>query len=245
MAGIQLGRQRHRAPLPRQRLLRLHVPRRGTPDRSRPGLCGRTVAGGHAAQPRRLRPPGRGQSLSQPQHRREPDALSRNARRRAGRRCRRAAREDRHGQPEHQHAGPGHLPDPPGDAPPHRRQVVHLPDVHLCAPDRGCAGEHHPQPVHAGVRGPAAVLRLAAGPARRRRPDQPAAPAPIRIRAAQPDLCDHQQAQAQAAGGRKARERMGRPAHAHHRRPASARLHARKPAPVRRAHRRHQERQLD
>ena len=26
-----------------------------------------------------------------------------------------------------------------------RRQVVHLPDVHLRAPDRGRAGEHHPQ----------------------------------------------------------------------------------------------------
>ncbi len=25
--------------------------------------------------------------------------------------------------------------------PQHRRRLVHLPDVHLCAPDRGCAGE--------------------------------------------------------------------------------------------------------
>ena len=52
------------------------------------------------------------------------------------------------------------------DAPPHRRQVVHLPDVHLRAPDRGRAREHHAFPLHAGVRGPAAVLRLAAGAAR-------------------------------------------------------------------------------
>ena len=58
----------------------------------------------------------------------------------------------------------------PRDAPQHRRQVVHLPDVHLRAPDRGRAGEHHPQHLHAGVRGPAAVLRLAARPPGRRRP---------------------------------------------------------------------------
>ena len=41
------------------------------------------------------------------------------------------------------------------------------------------------------------------------------------------------------------RERLGRPAHAHHRRPAPPRLHAREPAAVCRAHRRDQERQLD
>ena len=40
-------------------------------------------------------------------------------------------------------------------------------------------------------------------------------------------------------------ERLGRPAHAHHRRPAPPRLHAREPAAVRRAHRRHQGRRLD
>jgi glutaminyl-tRNA synthetase len=41
--------------------------------------------------------------------------------------------------------------------------LVHLPDVHLRAPDRGRAGKHHPQHLHAGVRGPAPLLRLAAG----------------------------------------------------------------------------------
>ena len=125
------------------------------------------------------------------------------------------------------------------------QQVVHLPDVHLRAPDRGRAGEHHPQPLHAGVRGPAAVLRLAAGSPGRRRADQHAASAPVRIRAAEPHLRDHQQAQAQAAGGPGARVRLGRPAHADHRGPAPARLHAREPAAVRRAHRREQGRFVD
>jgi glutaminyl-tRNA synthetase len=39
--------------------------------------------------------------------------------------------------------------------PQHRQQVVHLPDVCLCAPDRGRAGADHAQHLHAGVRGPA------------------------------------------------------------------------------------------
>ena len=130
-------------------------------------------------------------------------ALPRHARRQAGRRRRRAARQDRHGEPQHQPARPGAVPHPPRHAPQHRRQVVHLPDVHLRAPDRGRAGEHHPQHLHAGVRGPAAVLRLAAGPAGRRRPDRHAASAPVRIRAAEPDLRDHQQAQAEASWSRR------------------------------------------
>ena len=40
--------------------------------------------------------------------------------------------------------------------------LVHLSDVHLRAPDRGRAREHHALDLHARVRGPAAVLRLAA-----------------------------------------------------------------------------------
>ena len=61
---------------------------------------------------------------------------------------------------------------------------------------------------------------------------QAAASAPVRIRAAEPDLRDHQQAQAEAAGRRRHRRRLGRPAHAHHRRPAPPRLHAREPPAV-------------
>ena len=67
--------------------------------------------------------------------------------------------------PQHQPARPGDLPHPPRHAPPHRRHLVHLPDVHLRPPDRGRAGEHHPLDLHARVRGPAPVLRLAAGSA--------------------------------------------------------------------------------
>jgi glutaminyl-tRNA synthetase len=40
-----------------------------------------------------------------------------------------AAREDRHGVAEHQSARPGPLPHPARHPPPHRRRVVHLPDV--------------------------------------------------------------------------------------------------------------------
>jgi glutaminyl-tRNA synthetase len=67
----------------------------------------------------------------------------------------------------------------------------------------------------------------------------------VRVRAAQPHLRHHQQAQAQAARRRRPRQRLGRPAHAHHRRPAPPRLHARGDPALGRAHRRVQGRQLD
>ena len=117
-----------------------------------------------------LTEPGTQQPVPRPQRRREPGPLPPDARRQVPRRRARAAREDRHGLAQHQPARPGDLPHPPGAPPPHRRPVVHLPDVHLRAPDRGRAGEHHALALHAGVRGPAAVLRLAARAPRRRRP---------------------------------------------------------------------------
>ena len=46
------------------------------------------------------------------------------------------------------------------------RRLVHLSDVHVCAPHRGCARERHAFPVHARIRGPAPLLRLAAATAR-------------------------------------------------------------------------------
>ena len=46
------------------------------------------------------------------------------------------------------------------DAPPHRRRVVHLPDVRLRAPDLGRDRGHHALDLHARVRGPPAALRL-------------------------------------------------------------------------------------
>ena len=126
-------------------------------------------------------------------------AFAQMKRRRARRRRRRAARQDRHGEPEHQPARPGALPHQARDAPQHRRHVVHLPDVHLRASDRGRAREHHPLDLHARVRGPAAVLRLAARHALRARPARAAAAAPVRVRAPQRDLRHHQQAQAEGS----------------------------------------------
>ena len=63
------------------------------------------------------------------------------------------------------------------------------------------------------------------------RPAGAAAAAPVRVRAPEPHLRRHQQAQ--AAGSWSTRgivERLGRPAHADHRRPAPARLHAGRPS---------------
>jgi hypothetical protein len=74
---------------------------------------------------------------------------------------------------------------------------------------------------------------------------QHAASAPVRVCPPEPDLRDHQQAQAEAAGGPGPRQRLGRPAHAHHRRDAPARLHARGDPAVCRAHRREQGRFVD
>jgi glutaminyl-tRNA synthetase len=54
---------------------------------------------------------------------------------------------------------------------------------------------------------------------------RPAAEA-VRVRPPEPDLRDHQQAQAQGAGRREASSGLGRPAHAHAGRHAPARLHA-------------------
>jgi glutaminyl-tRNA synthetase len=79
----------------------------------------------------------------------------------------------------------------------------------------------------------------------RRRLLQAAGAAPVRILAPEPDLRGHLQAQAAPAGGRKHRRRLGRPAHAHHRRPAPPRLHAGSDPPVLRTHRRDQGRRLD
>ena len=105
--GFTLGRQRHQPPVPRQRLLRLHVPRGRVPDRGRPGLRGRADAEEMRANRGDFSKPGTDSPFRSRSHRREPAALSRHARRQAGRRRRRAARQDRHGQPQHQHARPG------------------------------------------------------------------------------------------------------------------------------------------
>ena len=69
--------------------------------------------------------------------------------------------------------------------------------------------KHHPQHLHARVRGPAAVLRLAARHPVRRRPAGAAAAAPVRIRAPEPDLRRHQQAQAARSWSTKASSTAG------------------------------------
>jgi hypothetical protein len=86
---------------------------------------------------------------------------------------------------------------------------------------------HHPQHLHAGVRRPAPLLRLAA-----RQPGCTPGPAGAArcptstSSAAEPHLRDHQQAQAQGSWSTKAMcQWLGRPAHAHHLRHAPPRLH--------------------
>ena len=121
--------------------------------------------------------------------------------------------------------------------------LVHLSDVHLRASDRGRARERHALDLHARVRGPAAVLRLAARHARDL--GLLAQPRPHQYEFARLNVTyvDHQQAEAQAAGRRGHRRRLGRSAHADDRRAAPARLHAgvdpracaSAPAPARRA----------
>ena len=59
------------------------------------------------------------------------------------------ARQDRHAVAQHQHARPGDLPHPLRRAPHDRRRVEGLPDVLVCAPDRGRAREDHPLDLHA------------------------------------------------------------------------------------------------
>ena len=176
--GFNWDAQRPQPPVPGQRLLRLHVPRGGIFDRSRPRLCGRADRRADAPEPRRLRQARQSTAPSAPARRPRTWRVFRDMRDgQYRRRLHGAARQDRHGQPQHQHARPGHLPHPPRHAPQHRRHLVHLPDVHLRAPDRGRAGADHPQHLHARIRRPAPVLRLAAGA-----PDAKAACWPARPR---------------------------------------------------------------
>ena len=86
--GFDWRRQRHQPPLLRQRLLRLHVPRRRDADRSRPRLRRRAERRGDARQPRRLQHARHRQPVPRPHAGREPGALSRDARRQACRRRR-------------------------------------------------------------------------------------------------------------------------------------------------------------
>ena len=97
---------------------------------------------------------------------------------------------------------------------------------------------HHALALHARVRGSPAALRLAD-----RQPAGAGHAAADRVRAAEPHLHGDEQAQAAAARAGKARQRLGRSAHADARRHAAARLHAGGDPRVLRAHRRRQARE--
>ena len=118
--------------------------------RSRPMLYPRRARRGRAAL-----------AVSRAQRRGESRSLRADESRRVPRWRAHAAREDRHGRAEHLAARSGALPHPPHVASPHRRRVVHLPDVRLRALPERCDRRHHAQHLHAGVRGPPAALRLA------------------------------------------------------------------------------------
>ena len=185
-----------------------------------------------------LTEPGTAEPVSRPPDRGEPRSLCPHARRRVPRRRARAAREDRHGVAEHQPARSGALSHPARASPPHRRRVVHLPDVRLRASAVRCARAHHALALHARVRGSSAALRLAD-----REPAGAVQAAADRVRAAEPHL--HGDEQAPAAGARRGAPRLGlgRPAHADDRRDAAARLHAGGHPRVLRSHRRRQARE--
>ena len=119
---------------------------------------------------------------------------------------------------QHQPARPDALPHPARHPSAHRRHVVHLPELRLRARPVGRDRAHHPLHLHAGVRGPPAALRLV-----HREPARAVAPAPVRVRAPQHHLHGAVEARADPAGARRPRLGLGRPAHAHHRRPAPAR----------------------
>ena len=151
----------------------------------------------------------------------EPRPVRADEERRVPRRRAHAARQDRYGAPELQHARPGHVPHPPRRAPPHRQHVVHLSDVRLGARAERLDRGRHPLAVRSGLRGSSAAVRVVLQRAGH------LLSAADRVRQAGIDLHRAQQAQSAADGERGARERVGRPALSHPRRPAAPRLHAR------------------
>ena len=188
---------------------------------------------------RQLRAAGRERPVPRPARGGEPRPPPAHARGRVPGRRVRAARADRHGAPERAHARSAAVPDPPRAPPPHRRPLVHLPDVRLRASARGRVRGRDALDLHARVRVEPRAVRLGA---RRPRPVGPAA-APVRVRAARARLHGDVEAQAPPARQREAGLGLGRPAHADHRRAAPPRRHAGGAARLRRAHRRGEEQQ--
>ena len=89
--------------------------------------------------PRHADRAGQGKPVPQPLRRGEPRPVRAHEGRRVSRRLAHPARQDRHGVAQLQHARPGDVPHPARRASPHRRQVVHLPDVRLRARPVGFA----------------------------------------------------------------------------------------------------------
>ena len=168
---------------------------------------------------RRVSPPRERKPVSSSSRRRKPRPARADESGRIPRWHAHAPREDRHERAEHVAARSGALSHPARRTSPDRQQVVHLSDVRFRPhPERLHRG-HHAFGLHPGIRGAPPALRLDSG-CRSDLP-QPLAP-PIRIRAAQPQLHRHEQAQASATGERGARQRLGRSAHADHFRPCAA-----------------------
>ena len=122
------------------------------------------------------------------------------------------------------------LPHPPRAPLPHRRRLVHLPPLRLrplpLGPDRG----HHPLHLHPRVREQPRALRLD----RRRRAGarSPGAPRPTSTSSpgSRSTTVMTSKRKLLAARRERARLRLGRPAHAHPRRPAPPRLHGGAPS---------------
>ena len=134
------------------------------------GLRLRPDGRGDRQVPRHAERARQGQPLPQPHRRGEPRPVSAHEGRRVPRRLAHPAGPRSTWLAQLQPARPGHVPHPARAAPPHRRQVVHLPDVRLGARPVGFHRAHHPFHLHAGVREPPAALRLVRPGARHLRP---------------------------------------------------------------------------
>ena len=164
------------------------------------------------------------------------DSLPPDARRQVQGRREGPPREDRHVVAQHEDARPAARPHQARAPLPHRRQVVHLPALRLRPLPRGLVRGRHALALHDGVRERARALRL--GHQGHRGPARPAADG---VRAPQPHVHGDEQAKAPPARRAEARERLGRPAHAHDRRLPAPRLHAGVDPRFHRARRRREE----
>ncbi len=234
LAGIRLGR----ALLPRGRLLPAPLRLGGKARAQGQGLRGRSERRRGAADARHADHSRHGVPVPRSLAGGEPRSAAAHAQGRLPRRFAHLAREDRHVVAQPQPARSGDVPHPPRTPRPHRRRVVHLPDLRLGARPVRRHRRRDPLALHARVRGPPPALRLVP------RADRGAAQAaPDRVRAPEPHLHRPEQEEPRRDGRRGARRGLGRPAHAHPRRTAAARLHARGAAPVLRPHRRGEGRQ--